>query len=264
LKVPSGLQTGIKIVHGFDINTNKTTELLLDFDASKSIVIAGSSGKWLLKPTIKVLNTEDYSIISGIVTDDTIEPSALEGVLVSAQIVNDEVLVQASTVTDEEGSYTIFLQPNTYNIAAYKGSIPEDPNIYNPDCTTIEAESGLDYTQDFTLSEAELTGNIICSVIIAGGDDEQHVTLSFRQDAQCEEVEHIEVTSLNVANGGTYAVSLPRETYSVVASTFGSDNQQFEVEVTDSDTEIRGRKWPLAATPSRQNGSYRPGKPLLD
>jgi hypothetical protein len=37
----------------------------LDFDASRSIVKAGSSGKWLLKPTIKVLDTEEYSVISG-------------------------------------------------------------------------------------------------------------------------------------------------------------------------------------------------------
>ena len=33
LKVPSGLQTGIKLVQGFEINANSTTELNLDFDA---------------------------------------------------------------------------------------------------------------------------------------------------------------------------------------------------------------------------------------
>ncbi|MDL1978816.1 MAG: DUF4382 domain-containing protein, partial [Deltaproteobacteria bacterium] len=57
--------SGIKILHGFDINKGQTTELILDFDASRSIVKAGSSGKWLLKPTIKVLDTEEYSVISG-------------------------------------------------------------------------------------------------------------------------------------------------------------------------------------------------------
>ena len=103
LKIPSGLQTGIKIIHGFDINENQTTELILDFNASKSIVKAGASGKWLLKPTVKVLNTEDYSIISGTITDDAVEPQALEGVLVSAQILNGDVVVQTSSITDEEG-----------------------------------------------------------------------------------------------------------------------------------------------------------------
>ncbi len=145
LKIPSGLQTGIKIVHGFDINENQTTELMLDFDASKSIVKPGAIGKWLLKPTIKVLNTEEYSIISGAVKNNAQEP--LEGVLVSAQISDsgaadekDKVVVQASTVTDEEGSYTIFLEPGTYNIVGHKDG-------YDPACAQIDAVSGAAYTE---------------------------------------------------------------------------------------------------------------------
>jgi hypothetical protein len=67
LKVPSGLQTGIKIVQGFDIEVAGSTELTLDFNAEKSIVQAGKSGKWLLKPTIKVLETITFSV-SGVVT----------------------------------------------------------------------------------------------------------------------------------------------------------------------------------------------------
>jgi hypothetical protein len=240
LKVPSGLQTGIKIIHGFDITANQTTELILDFDASKSIVMAGASGKWLLKPTIKVLNTEDYSIIRGAVTtviDDELSP--LKEVLVSAQIVNDGVIVQASTVTDEEGSYMILLQPNTYYIVAYKGSTEEDPNIYNPGCATIKAEAGFDFTKDFTLTKAELTGNLTGSVSITGGDGEQHAIISFRQGLQCEEVEQMEVTSLNVAKGGTYSIILPQGTYTVVASTFGRDNEEYDdVQVIGGDTEL--------------------------
>ena len=52
LKVPSGYKTGIKMVHGFDIMADQTTDLILDFDASRSVVTAGSSGQLLLKPTI--------------------------------------------------------------------------------------------------------------------------------------------------------------------------------------------------------------------
>ena len=39
MKVPSGYKSGIKLIHGFDIETDATTELVLDFDASKSVVI---------------------------------------------------------------------------------------------------------------------------------------------------------------------------------------------------------------------------------
>ncbi len=229
LKIPSGLQTGIKIVHGFDINENQTTELILDFDASKAIVMAGSSGKWLLKPTIQVLDTAEYSIISGTVTAND-----AEGVLVSAQIydpsaddVKDRVVIQASTITDEGGSYTIFLQPGTYNLVAYKDG-------YTPECERIVAASSSSYTQDFTLNTAS-TGGIPGAVNIADGGDEQYMTLSFRQGALCGRSsgeEQIELTSLNVGNGGDYSMSLPEGEYSVVASTDDKETQVYSIEVT--------------------------------
>ena len=72
LKIPSGFQTGIKIVQGFDIIGSQTTELVIDFDAAKSVVKAGNSGNWLLKPTIKVYNTKECVIVRGEVTDEVV------------------------------------------------------------------------------------------------------------------------------------------------------------------------------------------------
>ncbi|MFN2237201.1 MAG: DUF4382 domain-containing protein, partial [Anaerolineales bacterium] len=86
LKIPSGYQTGVKIVHGFYINEDQTTELILDFEASSSVVKPGHNKEWLLKPTIKVLNTENYSILRGtVIVDDEDEGGSPGGVLVSAQ-----------------------------------------------------------------------------------------------------------------------------------------------------------------------------------
>ena len=88
LKVPSGSQTGEKIVGGFEINENKTTELILDIDACRSVVkSAGNSDKWLLKPTIKVAYPDLYGIINGRVTDSV--TNGIEGVTVSAQFFDD-------------------------------------------------------------------------------------------------------------------------------------------------------------------------------
>jgi hypothetical protein len=222
LKIPSGYQTGIKIVHGFDITENQTTELILDFDASRSIVKAGNSGQWLLKPIIKVLDTSDHSIISG-----TLIATDAEGVLVSAQVYDpgaddekDSVVIQASTITDENGSYTIFMQPGTYNIVAYKDG-------YSPECEKIILASNSSYIQDFTLNAAS-SGEIAGTVIIADGNDEHYVTLSFRQSAQYEgssEEVIIEVHSLNIANNALYSLSLPVGAYSVVTSTYGKETQ---------------------------------------
>lgn len=118
LEVPSGYQTGVKMVNGFYIYENERTELLLDFDVYSSIVEAGNSGKLLLKPTVKVINLDNYSDISGIISDDGVDPLPLLGALVSAQIYDDSapdekdrVIVQASTRTDADGNYKIILPP---------------------------------------------------------------------------------------------------------------------------------------------------------
>ena len=54
LQVPSGPQTGIKLVNSFTVTEDGLTVMLLDFDASKSVVKAGS--KYLLKPIIRVIS----------------------------------------------------------------------------------------------------------------------------------------------------------------------------------------------------------------
>ena len=50
LKIPS---KKIKLIHPFTIEANKTTTLVLDFDASESVVKAGP--QYILKPVIKVI-----------------------------------------------------------------------------------------------------------------------------------------------------------------------------------------------------------------
>ena len=53
LEVPSGT---IKIVHGFSTAASQTTDLTLDFDASKSVVARGN-GSYGLKPVIKATSS---------------------------------------------------------------------------------------------------------------------------------------------------------------------------------------------------------------
>lgn len=66
LQVPSGMQTGIKLNHEFDINSDALYELTLDFDASRSIHVTGS-GTFLLSPVIRIQANQTSGSISGIV-----------------------------------------------------------------------------------------------------------------------------------------------------------------------------------------------------
>jgi len=64
LEIPSGSQTGLKLIHQFTIESGKLYELLLDFNVDKSIIITGN-GKYKLKPTIRVVPIVISGSISG-------------------------------------------------------------------------------------------------------------------------------------------------------------------------------------------------------
>jgi len=55
LKTPSGQQSGIKTNINIDIAANQLADFVLDFDACKSVVVAGNSGQYLLKPVVSVI-----------------------------------------------------------------------------------------------------------------------------------------------------------------------------------------------------------------
>lgn len=55
LKTPSGQQSGVKTNINIDVSANKMADFVLDFDACKSVVVAGNSGQYLLKPVVTVV-----------------------------------------------------------------------------------------------------------------------------------------------------------------------------------------------------------------
>ena len=219
LKIPSGINTGIKIVHGFEISPNTTTELILDFNAEKSVIVAGDSGIWHLKPTIKCGTPEELSIIKGKVTTDG--SKGIDKVLVSVQEYNEtaeddknKVIIHTSTVTDPDGNFAIFVSPlendDEYNLVIYEdGKVPEHEKI-----STLTAGQTL-IIGTFQLEET-VTKNVGGIVTITGGDNnEEFASISFRQDI--DEDEMIEITSVDVLNTEDYIIELPIGTYSVVA-----------------------------------------------
>jgi hypothetical protein len=210
LKVPSGYQSGIKLVHSFDIVGGVTMDLILDFDAQKSVVQAGNSGNYNLKPTIKVVGTVDRALVAGIVTDTNGAP--LAGALVSAQIPDpgaadpvDRVIVAASTLTDDEGAYQLFLLPGAYLVVAYKGAGTDYGTAYGPKCVRLSVIPDAEYTQNLMLGDRQ-SGHVVADIRTFG----QTAEVSFRQIALCGSVSgEIEVTSLLVSEDDRYTVRLP-------------------------------------------------------
>ena len=258
LKVPSGPQTGLKIVNGFDINTNQTTELILDFDAMRSVVKAGASGQYLLKPTVKILNTADNSIVNGTVTDTppvttpSTDPIPLAGAFVTAQTADptatdarDQVVIEAGTLADANGEYTLFLVPGDYNLAVAQDG-------FLPGCTAVSLTADSLTTVDFSLIADDLApGTISGMVNFTGAPDDQYATIDFRQEITCEEASEaamIIVKSVNIVAGGDYSVDLPAGDYQVVVSSFGMVTQTADVSVT-SGVETTNVTFDMISTP---------------
>jgi hypothetical protein len=65
LTTPSAVQSGIKLAKEFDVAAGQQVDLVLDFDACKSVVTQGK-GRYLLKPVVKVVPTAAVGI-SGVV-----------------------------------------------------------------------------------------------------------------------------------------------------------------------------------------------------
>lgn len=169
LQIPSGMQTGIKLVlgggDGETVEEGETTSLVVDFDADRSFVLQGNPDTpaglqgVLFKPVVRVVNAEEGGAsIAGTVTAP--EGVSVEGLVVEAapdgassqeESGEEGQTEQAQAITEEDGSYTIhFLEPGTYGVTV------EAPEGWNADPAEQTVEVGADESVtgiDFELVE---------------------------------------------------------------------------------------------------------------
>jgi hypothetical protein len=112
LDIPSADQTGLKLNGNFEVVAGSTYELILDFDASKSIVTLGPPSSpigYKLKPTIRVIEKGMTGSIGGKVQGTPV--TAL------ATVSQNGVDVTATPVDENSGEFLLaFLAPGVYNV----------------------------------------------------------------------------------------------------------------------------------------------------
>ena len=109
LVTPSGQQSGLKMNVNLDVAANQMVDAVLDFDACKSVVSAGSSGRYLLKPVISV--TPRY--ISGVLG---YVDAGLIGPYTTVSLQQGGVVIK-STVPDSTGRFLLQpVAPGTYDL----------------------------------------------------------------------------------------------------------------------------------------------------
>jgi hypothetical protein len=112
LKTPSGQQSGIKMNVDIMVEPNTVADFVIDFDACKSVVKAGASGLYLLKPVVSVIPviTAAGQRIVGYLDVATLGVDTL----VSAQ---DGGVVVKSTVPAADGRFVLYpVVPGTYDV----------------------------------------------------------------------------------------------------------------------------------------------------
>jgi hypothetical protein len=109
LRTPSGQQSGLKLKSTFEVAADGLADLVLDFDACRSVVKAGNGGNYNLKPVLSVAKRTSTGIQGYVSTTLT-----LNGTTVSAQ--QDGTVVR-STVPDATGKFVLpFLTAGSYDV----------------------------------------------------------------------------------------------------------------------------------------------------
>ena len=109
LSTPSAQQSGLKLQLDSELEPGFSYTFILDWDVQRSIVRAGNSGRYNLKPVIRVNAEVNSGSIKGNVvgklTVDDVAPVVLENVVVAVFSVDDLVNPISSTQTDFDGDF---------------------------------------------------------------------------------------------------------------------------------------------------------------
>ncbi len=109
LVTPSAVQSGIKLINEFDVASGQRVDLVLDFDACRSIVKRGN-GTYALKPVIKVIPF----VLNGI---DGFVDTALLGSTVMVTAQQNGVIVQSTAPNAQTGEFFLGrLAPGNYDV----------------------------------------------------------------------------------------------------------------------------------------------------
>jgi hypothetical protein len=122
LKVPSGMQSGYKLIGGFDVPPGGAVELTVDFDAARSIVHTGN-GKYMLKPTCRLIVNQVQN--TGAITGHLLP----EGVAATIYAVADTDTVQ-TTSAGADGHFTVAqLLAGTYSVKIHPAATFRDTTL---------------------------------------------------------------------------------------------------------------------------------------
>jgi hypothetical protein len=201
LVTPSAVQSGIKLVNEFDVASGQRVDLLMDFDACKSIVKRGN-GVYALKPVIRVVPF----VLNGI--NGFVDTAMLSsGVMVTAQ--QNGVIVQTTapnTTTGEfflarlpAGSYDVVLTANGRSTAVIAGVLVATSTSVVPVSNTVTR-----ITMPTSLNRT-VSGTAVLNPV----STTELAYVAAKQTFSSAPTVTVKSMAADDLNGGAYSLSLP-------------------------------------------------------
>ncbi len=176
LDTPSALQSGIKLNHQFKVDSGQRVDLLLDFDACKSIV-THKNGTYKLKPVISVIPF----VLNGI--EGFVDPTLLVNhVMISAQVNGNVVRATVPNTTTVPGKFFLARLPAGIQYDVVISADNRATAVINgvPVPTTTSITSISTTGAPFTMPPSA-TRSISGTVTLTPGTDDESVFLTAKQ-----------------------------------------------------------------------------------
>lgn len=201
LETPSAVQSGIKLSNEFDVAAGQRVDLVLDFDACKSVVTRGN-GKYALKPVVKVIPTA-LNGIGGFVATSLLGSH----VMVSAQ--QNGAIVSATVPNATTGEFALTRLPlGNYDVvvtadnraAAVVGAVP---------VTSTSAIVPISQASAPITLPASATGSIAGAVTLAPASATEAAYVAAKQSFAAGPVVTVKYQGADLATGAYTLAGLP-------------------------------------------------------
>ncbi len=168
LMVPSGAQTGLKLVSGFTVPSSGVVDYTIDFDLRQAIVCApGQAPACFLKPVERLVDNTTVGNIQGQVANTLIPAGCTPGVYLYAGTVtapedmnsaaaagdpNQPIASKVPVATSTPPYYYqfTFLTPGNYTLAFTCQAAQDNPDQADPAVTFSPVKTGIVVTADQT------------------------------------------------------------------------------------------------------------------
>lgn len=153
LTVPSGAETGLKLVQGFTVAQGGHVDFIADFNVAKSVHI--NNNGYFLRPTLRLIDNLQVGTLTGHVDTSTLIAAHCSGSDVGAIYIYEgagmvpadisgaatDPLTTAKVVADGSGAYTVgFLEAGSYTAAWTCMDAQDDPTAVDT-LTFFDAQS---------------------------------------------------------------------------------------------------------------------------